>query len=307
MNRAGKPAKFWQSMLITGSVTQIDTSHSSSSFLDINRPARNRKMPSASDGNTHLLESLAKAPPTSGVWDAGDLACGELVIDLRRRLMVRPGKILRVVSSDPGAPEDIPAWCRMTGHELISFDKLTSSFWIRARGSPEELDADGTVLELAEVDEIYNAKVFDLAKALPAAGRLAHPDATANARSLLCGSTIEVELAVRESLIVGYAQRIQACLLGRASASAVSRVIVGSPLSEVLLVGQEMRAMLGEGGKSPGGRWADLAALAPVRALKSRHPSTLLVFVAIERALGGLTLDDPPSTEVTVSASGPCG
>jgi NifU-like protein involved in Fe-S cluster formation/TusA-related sulfurtransferase len=243
------------------------------------------------------IEFRANDLPTYSVWDAGDLACGELVIELRQRLTASPGKILRLLSFDPGAPEDLPAWCRMTGHELVRVDKLTNSFWIRARGAPEGPVADGSAPETADVDEIYNSRVFELAKALPAASRLAHPDATANARSHLCGSTIEVDLAVRESVIVGYAQRIQACLLGRASASAVSRVIVGSPSAEVLSVGQEVRAMLGEGGKPPGGRWADLAALAPARALKSRHPSTLLVFVAIERALGGLTRDDRPPRE----------
>ena len=53
-------------------------------------------------------------------WDAGDLGCGELVLELRMRMTaLGAGKILRLVALDPGAPADIPAWCRMTGHALV--------------------------------------------------------------------------------------------------------------------------------------------------------------------------------------------
>jgi tRNA 2-thiouridine synthesizing protein A len=54
-------------------------------------------------------------------WNAGELACGELVLELRYRLTVmKPGERLELVALDPGAPADIPAWCRMTGHTLVS-------------------------------------------------------------------------------------------------------------------------------------------------------------------------------------------
>jgi tRNA 2-thiouridine synthesizing protein A len=53
-------------------------------------------------------------------WDAGDLSCGDLVLHLRFRMMaMAPGTVLRLVATDPGAPADIPAWCRLTGHTLI--------------------------------------------------------------------------------------------------------------------------------------------------------------------------------------------
>jgi tRNA 2-thiouridine synthesizing protein A len=54
-------------------------------------------------------------------WDAGDLGCGELVLELRLRLeAMAAGQILRLVARDPGARADLPAWCRMTGHGLVS-------------------------------------------------------------------------------------------------------------------------------------------------------------------------------------------
>jgi tRNA 2-thiouridine synthesizing protein A len=55
------------------------------------------------------------------VWDAGDLACGDLVLQLRVRMQeLRPGQVLSLVALDPGAPADLPAWCRLTGHTLLS-------------------------------------------------------------------------------------------------------------------------------------------------------------------------------------------
>ena len=54
-------------------------------------------------------------------WDAGDLGCGELVMDLRIRLAaLPPGALLKLVARDPGAIEDLPAWCRITRHTLVS-------------------------------------------------------------------------------------------------------------------------------------------------------------------------------------------
>lgn len=60
------------------------------------------------------------------VWDAGDLGCGELVLELRQRLeAMAPGQALKLIARDPGAPADLPAWCRLTGHELIAADHPT--------------------------------------------------------------------------------------------------------------------------------------------------------------------------------------
>lgn len=56
-------------------------------------------------------------------WNAGDLGCGELVIDLRQRVRkLQPGQAFHLIASDPGAIEDIPAWCRLTGHPLKQAD-----------------------------------------------------------------------------------------------------------------------------------------------------------------------------------------
>jgi len=71
--------------------------------------------------------------PAHAEWDAGDLGCGELMLGLRKRLRAMPGQVLKLVALDPGAPEDIPAYCRMTGHRLLREDPAAKAYWIEAR------------------------------------------------------------------------------------------------------------------------------------------------------------------------------
>lgn len=55
------------------------------------------------------------------VLDLGEKACGELVISLMRKVRtVEAGQVLEVRALDTGAPNDIAAWCRMTGNELLA-------------------------------------------------------------------------------------------------------------------------------------------------------------------------------------------
>jgi tRNA 2-thiouridine synthesizing protein A len=69
-----------------------------------------------------LSDPLPPTPP-SAEWDAGAMACGELVMHLRGRLLALPtGAVLRLTATDPAAPEDLPAWCRLTGHTLLQAD-----------------------------------------------------------------------------------------------------------------------------------------------------------------------------------------
>jgi tRNA 2-thiouridine synthesizing protein A len=54
-------------------------------------------------------------------WDAGELGCSRLIFELRERVArLAPGEDLKFIALDPGAPIDLPAWCGMTGHELVS-------------------------------------------------------------------------------------------------------------------------------------------------------------------------------------------
>jgi tRNA 2-thiouridine synthesizing protein A len=48
------------------------------------------------------------------------MGCGDLVLELKRKLaQIPPSALIHIRAIDPGAPEDIPAWCRLTGHRLV--------------------------------------------------------------------------------------------------------------------------------------------------------------------------------------------
>jgi NifU-like protein involved in Fe-S cluster formation len=142
--------------------------------------------------------------------------------------------------------------------------------------------------DMAELDEIYNTRILELAGAMTHNTRLANPDATASAHSKLCGSDIEIDIKMQSGRVSDYGQTVKACLLGQAAASVMAREIVGSTPDELHNVAAQMRAMLKDGGPPPSGRWADLATLEPVRNYKARHTSTLLVFDAVEKALADI-------------------
>lgn len=135
------------------------------------------------------------------------------------------------------------------------------------------------------LNEVYNRRILELAADIPRLGRLAAPDATATAHSKLCGSTVTVDVAVKDGVIADFAHEVRACALGQASSSVMGALVVGSTPEEVRAVRAAMRRMLKENGAPPEGRWAELAVLEPVRDYKARHASTLLTFDAVVDAL----------------------
>ena len=149
---------------------------------------------------------------------------------------------------------------------------------------------------MTDLSEIYNSRIMELAAGIAPARRLADADATASAHSKLCGSTVVVDLKVRDGRVTDYAQTVKACLLGQASASIVERNIVGTSADELRRVAGDMRRMLKENGSPPNGRWADLAVLEPVREVRARHASTLLVFDAVEKALDSINAKEAAAT-----------
>jgi tRNA 2-thiouridine synthesizing protein A len=77
----------------------------------------------------------AAEPHFDEEWDAADLACGDLVLRLRFRLRaMQPGHVIRVRALDPGAPVDLPAWCRLTGETLLHTDAQGKLYYIRREG-----------------------------------------------------------------------------------------------------------------------------------------------------------------------------
>lgn len=64
-----------------------------------------------------------KRPVADERLDAGQSSCGELLILIFRAMQrLQPGQVLHVVGYDPGAREDIPAWCRLSRNPLLEME-----------------------------------------------------------------------------------------------------------------------------------------------------------------------------------------
>ncbi|HMA34134.1 MAG TPA: PqqD family peptide modification chaperone [Chloroflexia bacterium] len=67
------------------------------------------------------------APPLlqeRAVFDGMGQACVELLLTMAQQVRaLAPGEILKVVTDDPAAREDLGAWCRMTGNDLAAVVK----------------------------------------------------------------------------------------------------------------------------------------------------------------------------------------
>jgi tRNA 2-thiouridine synthesizing protein A len=70
--------------------------------------------------------------------DARRLLCPLPVIRTQNRVQqLAPGDTLEVICTDPGARYDIPAWCRMYGHEVLDTRETTGEIRIIVRVGAE--------------------------------------------------------------------------------------------------------------------------------------------------------------------------
>jgi NifU-like protein involved in Fe-S cluster formation len=141
------------------------------------------------------------------------------------------------------------------------------------------------------LNDIYNARILELAGNIPRIGRLPKADASATAHSKLCGSTVTVDLAMDGEVVTDFAHQVKACALGQASSSIMAQNVVGSRASELRELRDAVRRMLKENGTPPEGKWADIRVLEPVRDYKARHASTLLTFDAVVSAIDQIEAD----------------
>jgi NifU-like protein involved in Fe-S cluster formation len=143
------------------------------------------------------------------------------------------------------------------------------------------------------IDDLYSAKILTLAANLPHAGRLPVPQGSAEKVSKLCGSKVIVDVVMDGERVADFAQDVQACALGQASAAVLGAGVIGATQAEIDEARAALYAMLKTGGSAPKGRFSDLAMLAPVKDYPPRHASTMLAFEAaaeaVRRALAGGT------------------
>jgi NifU-like protein involved in Fe-S cluster formation len=146
------------------------------------------------------------------------------------------------------------------------------------------------------LNDVYNARILELAGNIPRLGRLPSPDATATAHSKLCGSTVTVDLKMEGDTVTEFSHVVKACALGQASSSIMARNVIGASAKELRALREAVRRMLKENGAPPTGKWAELAVLEPVRDYKARHASTMLTFDAVAAAIDEIESKRKPAT-----------
>jgi NifU-like protein involved in Fe-S cluster formation len=137
--------------------------------------------------------------------------------------------------------------------------------------------------------KLYSGRILALAAAIPRTGRLDNPDASVKKRSPLCGSTVTVDLVVRDGVVADYAQDVKACALGQAAAAVVGAHVVGCSRDQLARARDQLRAMLKDEGPAPDAPFDDLSVLLPARDFKNRHASIMLTIEATVEAFDEAT------------------
>jgi TusA-related sulfurtransferase len=66
----------------------------------------------------------------SATLDNRGMLCAQGILRLMRVMAtVPPAGVVKVLSSDPAAEHDYPAWCRNTGHRLVGHRRGADADW----------------------------------------------------------------------------------------------------------------------------------------------------------------------------------
>ncbi|MDQ1847731.1 iron-sulfur cluster assembly scaffold protein [Gemmobacter fulvus] len=140
---------------------------------------------------------------------------------------------------------------------------------------------------MSETDliKLYSGRILALAADIPHLGRLPAPQGSARRRSPLCGSTVTVDVVLRDGRVAEFAQDVKACALGQASAAVLGQAALGRSLPEVEAARDALRAMLKDAAPPPTAPFDGFEVLIPARDYKNRHASILLAIEALAEAM----------------------
>ncbi len=134
---------------------------------------------------------------------------------------------------------------------------------------------------IISLEELYTPEILALATAIPHIGALEAAEGEAMAHSRLCGSRVAAQVRLDAAgRVTGFAQRVNACALGQASAAILGRRIIGATLADLEEGRAALARMLEEEAPPPEGAWRELAVLERVREAPQRRAAVLLPFDA---------------------------
>ncbi|MCZ2328309.1 iron-sulfur cluster assembly scaffold protein [Bartonella sp. F02] len=131
------------------------------------------------------------------------------------------------------------------------------------------------------INEIYNDKILEYAASISRIGRLNDPDATSKKYGRLCGSTVIVDLKIKNDIVIDFAHEIHACALGQAAASILANHVIGQNTQNLKILRRTIRDMLTKNGPPPSIPLEAFSCLQPIKNYKERHASTMLIFDAV--------------------------
>jgi TusA-related sulfurtransferase len=87
--------------------------------------------------NAHSNDTPKITPIADRILDGAGSACVDLTPRIKQAISpMEQGEILEVTSDDPAAREGVPAWSRLTGHELVKtvrVDDRNTRFFLKRK------------------------------------------------------------------------------------------------------------------------------------------------------------------------------
>jgi len=149
----------------------------------------------------------------------------------------------------------------------------------------EDLQQEKAMSGETDLIKLYSGRILELAADIPHNARLDDPQVSVKKRSPLCGSTVTVDLTLKDGKVADFGQDVKACALGQAAASVVGGAIIGRTPEEIQTARDALRAMLKEDGPTPPAPFDGLEVLRPAAAYKNRHASIMLSLDAASQAV----------------------
>lgn len=138
-----------------------------------------------------------------------------------------------------------------------------------------------------ELIQLYSKRIMSLAASIALVERLEAQDfsntlTSITRRAPFCGSSITVDIVMQNDKIAHFAQEVKACVLGQASASILSRHIIGSDEEQLTKLRASVFHMLTQNGPPPPKPFHEYEVFMAAKPYTNRHGSILL---AIDTAL----------------------
>lgn len=137
----------------------------------------------------------------------------------------------------------------------------------------------------SDLIKLYSGRILALAADIPHLGRLEAPDASVTRRSPLCGSSVTVDVQMKDGKLDALGQDVKACALGQAAAAVTAAAAIGTSLETIQQGRDQLKAMLKGKGGVPDAPFDGFEVLTPAVEYKNRHASIMLSIEALAEAM----------------------